>query len=299
MDRTSLKIEDTNPQISSGGRLDRYWQEHGFDDLYLKVRPGLNMATLFGNMEVIQDVQKIYHIRGLEFGRWLSNEDRHNYLNALNIALSDLQRVLKFKNASIGKGILNIAFGARGSGGALAHYEPKSYFINITRYDRNPEIEKDQLFLQTGGMGSLAHEYGHFLDNIMAIKSGLKNKTLTNGSSISTKPGNGKNLISTVVDQILNMIIWGHPSNTKEYTAYYKKLREDVEKGQTKYIIYREELFCRAFETWISYKLEKLKIRNLLLAEPKYLGFAYLSKSEIIELDPYFDTFIDECRYYD
>lgn len=61
---------------------------------------------------------------------------------ALNISPEDV---------SIG-GKLAIAFGTRGSGNALAHYEPEREVINLTKMR---------------GAGSLAHEWGHAMDDII------------------------------------------------------------------------------------------------------------------------------------
>lgn len=54
---------------------------------------------------------------------------------------------------------LAIAFGARGSGAALAHYEPERNVINLTKMK---------------GAGCLAHEWGHALDNKIGIDCGAK-----------------------------------------------------------------------------------------------------------------------------
>jgi hypothetical protein len=54
-------------------------------------------------------------------------------------------------------GELGIAFGARGSGSAAAHYEPGRVVINLTR---------------TRGAGSLAHELGHAFDDYFGKKLG-------------------------------------------------------------------------------------------------------------------------------
>lgn len=54
---------------------------------------------------------------------------------------------------------LAIAFGARGSGGALAHYEPERNVINLTKMK---------------GAGCLAHEWGHALDNKIGRECGAK-----------------------------------------------------------------------------------------------------------------------------
>lgn len=60
-------------------------------------------------------------------------------------------------------GELSIAFGARGSGNAMAHYEPLRQVINLTK---------------TKGAGSLAHEYGHAIDYIIGSKVNKNSKSL-------------------------------------------------------------------------------------------------------------------------
>ena len=52
---------------------------------------------------------------------------------------------------------LAIAFGARGSGSALAHFEPARNVINLTKLK---------------GAGSLAHEWGHALDFFLGMNCG-------------------------------------------------------------------------------------------------------------------------------
>lgn len=54
---------------------------------------------------------------------------------------------------------LAIAFGARGKGNALAHYEPSRAVINLTKMK---------------GAGSLAHEFGHALDDMLGLRAGLR-----------------------------------------------------------------------------------------------------------------------------
>lgn len=57
------------------------------------------------------------------------------------------------------QGTLAIAFGARGSGNAAAHYEPLRTVINLTKMH---------------GAGSLAHEWWHGLDDYLGTKMGAK-----------------------------------------------------------------------------------------------------------------------------
>ncbi|HAT88357.1 MAG TPA: hypothetical protein DCS73_01115 [Roseburia sp.] len=97
---------------------------------------------------------------GGEFGNWMSGKDRQAALNMGYDALMDLAYVLKIDPSDIALGNrLSIAFGARGSGNALAHYEPLREVINLTKMR---------------GAGSLAHEWGHAFDDIIGKKLGLE-----------------------------------------------------------------------------------------------------------------------------
>lgn len=102
--------------------------------------------------------QKTFDFRGGEFGNWNTKEDRQQNLNLAFDSLIDLSKVLKIspKSISLDKS-LAIAFGSRGRGKANAHYEPSSVVINLTKMR---------------GAGSLAHEWGHALDDYLGRKSG-------------------------------------------------------------------------------------------------------------------------------
>ena len=96
-------------------------------------------------------------LRGVEYGNYLTTKEQQHHAQATYEAFSDLADVMGIKPKSIGqtkaaKKALAMAFGARGTGTAAAHYETAKKVINITR--------------KSGG-GSLAHEYGHFIDNIL------------------------------------------------------------------------------------------------------------------------------------
>ena len=65
----------------------------------------------------------------------------------------DLSDMIGIDHKALGfNGRLAMAFGARGRGGALAHYEPVQRVINLTK--------------MRGG-GSLGHEWFHAIDNIL------------------------------------------------------------------------------------------------------------------------------------
>ena len=100
----------------------------------------------------------MFGFRGVQFGNWVEQKTRIKDLNEAYDALVDLSKVLNIPTRAIAlNGTLGLAFGARGHKGALAHYEPDTVVINLTKMK---------------GAGSLAHEWFHALDN-----SFIKKKT--------------------------------------------------------------------------------------------------------------------------
>lgn len=94
-----------------------------------------------------------FGIRGGEFGNWMNELDAQGNLDACYDAFCDLADALGIKKTDISVGgKLNIAFGARGKGSAVAHYEPLRQVINLTKLH---------------GAGSLAHEMFHAFDFIL------------------------------------------------------------------------------------------------------------------------------------
>ena len=75
-----------------------------------------------------------FGFRGGEFGNWMNQNDRQASLNMGFEALKDLAAALQVSDKDIAyQGTLAIAFGARGSGNAAAHYEPLRKVINLTK----------------------------------------------------------------------------------------------------------------------------------------------------------------------
>ena len=90
----------------------------------------------------------------------MNQNDRQTSLNMGFEALKDLAAALKISDKDIAyQGVLAIAFGARGSGNAVAHYEPLRKVINLTKMH---------------GAGSLAHEWWHGFDDYLGTKMGAK-----------------------------------------------------------------------------------------------------------------------------
>ena len=127
-----------------------------------------------------QDYLDQFGFRGGEFGNWLNQTDRQVSLNMGYDALKDLAAALQIDEKDIAfQGTLAIAFGARGSGNAVAHYEPLRKVINLTKLK---------------GAGSLAHEWWHALDDFLGQKMGVKGMLSEHPSSYP--------LMETLVDKM-------------------------------------------------------------------------------------------------
>nr|WP_280971304.1 LPD1 domain-containing protein [Cupriavidus gilardii]WDE72566.1 hypothetical protein [Cupriavidus gilardii] len=98
-----------------------------------------------------EDLLNDFGFRACEFGNWLPDTERQDVLNRAYDALCTLARVLDVNKQALSlDGTLALAFGARGVGRALAHYECARKVINLTRLR---------------GAGSLAHEWWHAFDD--------------------------------------------------------------------------------------------------------------------------------------
>ena len=112
-----------------------------------------------------------FGFRGVQFGNWTNQRDRQEALNQAYDGLMDLAAATGLPARALSlNGELGLAFGARGSGSALAHYEPSTVVINLTK---------------TKGKGSLAHEWWHALDNYFGrhsqSKGGFASEGMTEG----------------------------------------------------------------------------------------------------------------------
>ncbi|MCI2999302.1 LPD1 domain-containing protein [[Clostridium] innocuum] len=190
--------------------------------------PGMRETRYANGNMYLQD----FGFRGGEFGNWLSEKERQISLNFGYDALIDLCAALQIdkKDISLG-GRLAIAFGARGRGSAMAHYEPLLEVINLTKLR---------------GAGCLAHEWAHALDDILSESLMMR---ISNG---------GKGIMLELMNAMKydeNLYITKYYEGSKYFDEVYRK----CDKG---YWCSNEELFARAFSCYIEDKLEDMGIRN-------------------------------------
>ena len=103
------------------------------------------------DMFVDMDGKKsVFGFRAVEFGNYVTNKERQQFLNDIYDALMDMSDVLGVSPRALSLGgQLAIAVGARGKSSASGHYEPEKNVINLTK---------------TSGYGVLAHEWLHAFD---------------------------------------------------------------------------------------------------------------------------------------
>lgn len=172
-----------------------------------------------------------YGLRGGEFGNYTTSKDRLASLNMAYDAFEDLYKALGVspKDMSLG-GDLAIAFGARGRGNAMAHYEPVKNVINMTKYR---------------GAGSLAHEWGHAMDQYIGKIFGV-NGFASESLAASTIPDSVRDLVNALQEQ------------NGEKTDFYKgslQFDRSYKKAGNGYWASNHEMFARAFACYVRDKL--------------------------------------------
>lgn len=222
-----------------------------------------------------------FRLRSIEFGNWMSHEDRVHWLYGAMIGLEDLATILGVAPEQMGfDGMLSIGLGARGRGGkAMAHYEPHpNGAINLTK---------------TRGDGCLAHEYGHMLDNIAGVALGVDWAT---GGHKTARKIQDKRLAMRdsrgILEELFQDLLYEGDAPSK-----FNKRLNRVPADNADYWNSRLEVFARTFETWVGFRKLKLKIANTFLCEdpdPDGTSYRYPPKVDIDRIDACMRAFVAE-----
>jgi len=162
---TSKKKQKENTSEKENEKLTPWTRPH----LEKIERKGLPMLREEGVDVTPEMFIETFGFRAVEFGNWLPNDERQDVLNRAYDSFYTLSLMTGIEPRNIGlPGIFGdditndessgmaIAFGARGNGGRgnfAAHWEIGRCVMNLTRFN---------------GAGSIAHEYGHAIDNYVA-----------------------------------------------------------------------------------------------------------------------------------
>ena len=183
-----------------------------------------------------KDILENFGIRGGEFGNWTNDKERQASLNMVYDAFADLANALgiAYKDVTLPglqNGGLGIAIGARGRGNAAAHYEPELEVINLTK---------------NRGAGSLSHEWGHALDDMIA-KTYLSSESSMASEVYSRNRSTLPSGFCDVMDRI-------YKNSDSSYTDYYiqsEKFDSSYKKHGNGYWASPCELFARAFACYV------------------------------------------------
>lgn len=176
-----------------------------------------------------------FGFRGVHFGNWTNQKDRQAALNNAFDSFMDLAKILGISPKAVSlNGELGIAFGARGGGGAKAHYEREEVVINLTK---------------TMGAGSLAHEWWHALDNYFARRGNVKLGMVTEGKGIAMRGELRKAYDKLVSDT--------------ENSDYHRRSRD----AGASYWGTRREETARMFAMWVFDEISKKGERNSFLTD--------------------------------
>ena len=181
-----------------------------------------------------QMFDEAFGFRGVQFGNWTNSADRQAALNQAYDALMDLADFLGVSTRALSlDGQLGLAFGARGSGWAAAHYEPVQVVINLTK---------------TKGAGALAHEWWHAVDNFMSRNAGVPLGYASEFNGIDNMHPEIRRAMAGLMDAVGN-------------SAYAKRSRD---KGE--YWGRPTEFCARLFESWVSTGLKERGEANPFLS---------------------------------
>lgn len=293
-------------------------------------------------------IKEKYDFAAIQYGNSLTDEESAWMTWLLNGAMMDLQELINVDVRPLHRaGKLGIDFATRGTPGSAATYWASVHVINLNR--RN-------------GDGSLAHEWGHFLDNMLSKAVSTEKHITLNGHKghFSTQHHAADPEIDEVIQKLMNFIIKGngteyverafegkshgfriYAKDTLEDTvAYYtRRYPKDFRNPKKSVKLYEQivsmfglseakiktpigssyqyydsarigsaywvkdvELFARAFEGYVMFKMEEKGIENQFLQSSRtyfltnYGLYPYPQKTDLETIVPLFDKLFDLIR---
>lgn len=193
------------------------------------------------------DMVDVLGMRGIEFGATVGQKERQEVLDHAFDACYDLCCVLRLPPRGVSFwGRAGLAFGSRGIGGALGHFEPSHWVVHMDR---------------SMGSGVLAHEMGHALDAALGAAGGCgEGVMLTEAVALGWDGTDLAKLTKQVVDGCRRRPD-GRP------TAFWTDACA-LETGRRAYWTQPCEMFARLFEAWVHDMLAKRGRRNDFLVFP-------------------------------
>jgi len=296
------KLTDTgNP--AEFGRQEQFWAGEVLKDVF----KGKRLAKEISNSFRFYDPEHLlehFGLKGIEFGQWLSQEARYIYLAGAAYGMRDFCEILDIEPKRFGlKNRITLALGARGHSRAVAHFEPSTFAINITRHSKR-ELSPVYKYFHSGA-GSLGHEYAHALDfyagqyidtkgNFNFLSDSLKeifaysyyqNEQRFYVYNPLKKTDAHFELKQAIVDSLGALLF--KPTRDKNgagkeiytETFFYSNLKAEIAKneGMGDYWLEIIEIFARSYEVFLFKKCNEAGIEESFLKKTKYEVFLYPS----------------------
>ena len=213
-------------------------------------------------------------LRGLQWGNYVTDKEREIFLSALYDAFDSLSKCLSLPPAVLsGYAQLGMAIGARGKRKDLAHFEPQSMIINLTK---------------NGGSGSLAHEWGHFIDYVLGCYLSKNSKSFMSDLCVSTPK------LKEIEISLRNIML----DFEEFFFRFSSRLKNQISFSSVQKINYwtsKNEMLARAFEVYLKNKLKEnnLECSFLVGLEKSEL---WPNEKESIMVKPFFDSLFDWIR---
>ena len=166
----------------------------------INTKPPLDHIIRTGGLRIgivsPESVASLFGFGAVNFGNYVKDNEAREHLRHFLGAMADLGEILNFDLAAMNRlGNLKIGFGLKGKGKALATYHPQTKDINLTK---------------KRGDGSIAHEWGHYLDNM------LGEYALMRGTSVFATNAQAKNpRVNNAVQRLMNYIKKGGDGEMK------------------------------------------------------------------------------------
>ncbi|HHL2455872.1 TPA: LPD38 domain-containing protein [Yersinia enterocolitica] len=235
-------------------KLDKLRKTSREEQRKLTNEPRIGIERRNGNVTPEQ-FSDAFGFRGVQFGNYVEGARRQTELNDAYDSLVDMAELLNVPPQALSlNGELGLAFGARGKGGAKAHYEPVQVVINLTKGN---------------GAGSLAHEWFHALDNYFGTYDVHGESSGKRSSEFITDRKRPRYDFSSGKRQEIT-----HPVRQEVYDAFKSAvikvtnsgMRERaaiLDSGRSKaYWTTKLEMSARAFERYLLDKAESKGITN-------------------------------------
>ena len=176
----------------------------------------IDKARLDNQGTIREYLNDTFGFKAFELGASLKDEEAREIIYHFLGAIADFGDILNFDFADFNRKMgLSMGFATRGSGSANAHYEALGRLINLTK---------------SRGDGSVAHELGHYLDNVIPALDHIEKYSFAQFASYDKadsrghQPGNIENpAVKLAMLEIMAFILYGKkkiPTDSPMYNPY-------------------------------------------------------------------------------